>query len=105
MCVDTLEAALWSVWTTDSFADAVLTAANLADDADSVAAVAGQLAGALYGASAIPPEWLKTLAWRHMIEGIGRYALDGEPAIGSRPSCPTNLTARDRMHGLHASWG
>ncbi len=68
--VDTLEAALWSVWRTDNFRDAVLTAANLGDDADSVAAVAGQLAGALYGASSIPAEWLDRLAWRERIEGL-----------------------------------
>jgi ADP-ribosyl-[dinitrogen reductase] hydrolase len=65
--VHTLEAALWAVWQTDTFRDAVLTAANLGDDADSVAAVAGQLAGALYGASAIPAEWLAKLAWRDEI--------------------------------------
>jgi ADP-ribosyl-[dinitrogen reductase] hydrolase len=68
--VHTLEAALWSIWHTDNFRDAVLTAANLGDDADSVAAVAGQLAGALYGASSIPTEWLEKLAWREMIEGL-----------------------------------
>jgi ADP-ribosyl-[dinitrogen reductase] hydrolase len=66
--VHTLEAALWAVGRTDTFRDAVLTAANLADDADSVAAVAGQLAGALYGASGIPPEWLERLAWREVLE-------------------------------------
>jgi ADP-ribosyl-[dinitrogen reductase] hydrolase len=61
---------LWSVWQTDNFRDAVLMAANLGDDADSVAAVAGQLAGALYGASSIPPEWLDKLAWREEIEEL-----------------------------------
>ncbi len=68
--VHTLEAALWSVWNTGNFRDAVLLAANLGDDADSVGAVAGQLAGALYGASAIPPEWLARLAWRDRIEQL-----------------------------------
>ncbi|MBB4637257.1 ADP-ribosylarginine hydrolase Tri1 [Longimicrobium terrae] len=62
--VDTLEAALWSIWNSGSFEEAVLLAANLGDDADSVACVAGQLAGAIYGLSAIPPEWLRKLAWR-----------------------------------------
>ncbi|MBA8867727.1 ADP-ribosylarginine hydrolase Tri1 [Pantoea agglomerans] len=56
--IDTLEAALWAVWYTDNFKDAILLAANLADDADSVAATAGQLAGALYGLSGIPAEWV-----------------------------------------------
>lgn len=74
--VHTLEAALWSVWQTDNFRDAVLTAANLGDDADSVAAVAGQLAGALYGANAIPAEWLAKLAWRDRIEKLANELFD-----------------------------
>lgn len=61
--VDTLEAALWAVWHSRSFEDAVLQAANLGDDADSVAAVAGQIAGAIYGLSGIPPDWVQRLAW------------------------------------------
>jgi ADP-ribosyl-[dinitrogen reductase] hydrolase len=68
--VNTLEAALWSVWQADNFRDAVLTAANLGDDSDSVAAVAGQIAGALYGVTAIPPQWLAKLAWRDKIERL-----------------------------------
>jgi len=62
--VDSLEAALWCVARTTRFRDAVLLAANLGDDADTVAAITGQLAGALYGAAAIPPSWLEVLAWR-----------------------------------------
>lgn len=68
--IDTLEAALWAVWNTDNFKDAVLLAANLADDADSVAAVAGQLAGALYGASGIPEEWVSKVAWSEHIQNL-----------------------------------
>jgi len=74
--VHSLEAALWSVRNTDSFRDAVLLAANLGDDADSVAAVAGQLAGALYGAKAIPAEWLAKLAWRDRIETLANELFD-----------------------------
>jgi ADP-ribosyl-[dinitrogen reductase] hydrolase len=59
--VDTLEAALWCVDRTESFADAVLLAANLGDDADTVGAVTGQIAGALYGESGIPDAWLEKL--------------------------------------------
>lgn len=62
--IDTLEAALWAVGTTTNFEDALILAVNLADDADTVGAVTGQLAGALYGASAIPERWLHLLAWR-----------------------------------------
>lgn len=65
--IDTLEAAMWAVWHTNSFKDAVLLAANLADDADSVAATAGQLAGALYGLSGIPDEWINKIAFKDKI--------------------------------------
>lgn len=59
-----LHAALWAVSRTSSFKDAVLLAANLGEDAYTTAAVAGQIAGAVYGARAIPAEWLTRLAWR-----------------------------------------
>ena len=62
--IDTMEAALWSVARTSDFRGAVLLAANLADDADTVAAVTGQLAGALYGLSGIPDDWLDRVAWK-----------------------------------------
>lgn len=62
-----LEAALWCVGTTETFEEAVLAAANLGEDAGSTAALAGQLAGALYGACAIPDRWLEQLAWRDKI--------------------------------------
>ena len=65
--IDTLEAALWAVGTTDSFESAVIRAVNLADDADTVGAVTGQLAGALYGIGSIPERWLERLAWRDSI--------------------------------------
>ena len=47
--VDCLEAALWCFVTTDSFSAAILHAANLGHDADTTAAVCGQIAGAYYG--------------------------------------------------------
>jgi ADP-ribosyl-[dinitrogen reductase] hydrolase len=56
--VDSLEAALWCFLRTTSFKDAVLKAVNLGDDADTTAAVCGQVAGAFYGESGIPPVWL-----------------------------------------------
>lgn len=66
--VDCLEAALWSFERTDSFEAAVLQAANLGEDADTTAAVCGQLAGAYYGAPGIPERWRETIAMRDMIE-------------------------------------
>jgi ADP-ribosyl-[dinitrogen reductase] hydrolase len=45
-------------------------AANLGDDADTTAAITGQLAGALYGASAIPAHWRKRVAWSERITAM-----------------------------------
>lgn len=66
--VHTLEAALWAVSNADSFEEALILAVNLGDDADTVGAVAGQLAGAIWGASAIPHRWLEPLTWRDRIQ-------------------------------------
>jgi ADP-ribosylglycohydrolase len=83
--VHTLEAALWCVDRSESFSEAVLLAANLADDADTVAAVTGQIAGALGGKSAIPQGWLDRLAWRAEIERRGRQLLGSRPLSGLSP--------------------
>lgn len=66
--VKSLQAAIWAVNRTTSFRSAILLAANLGDDADTTAAIAGQLAGAVYGASCIPADWLAKLAWRERLE-------------------------------------
>ena len=66
--VEALEAALWSLANAGSFRDSVLVAANLGDDADTTAAIAGQLAGAIWGVDGIPRSWLDRLAWRDRIE-------------------------------------
>jgi ADP-ribosyl-[dinitrogen reductase] hydrolase len=55
--VASLEAALWSFHTTETFEAAVLVATNLGDDADTTAAITGQLAGAHYGIECIPKRW------------------------------------------------
>ncbi len=65
--VESLEAALWCFHTTGTFRDAILKATNLGDDADTTAAICGQLAGAHYGESGIPSEWLGKLAMRNTI--------------------------------------
>lgn len=66
--VHSAEAALWSVGRSGDFRAAVLTAANLGEDADTTAAITGQLAGALYGASGLTEDFLQPLAWRDRIE-------------------------------------
>lgn len=80
-CVPSLEAALWSFATTDSFEDTVLAAANLGDDADTTAAIAGQVAGAFYGVDDIPEHWRKQLYMGEDIDAMARGLLhrDGRP--------------------------
>jgi ADP-ribosyl-[dinitrogen reductase] hydrolase len=65
--VESLEAALWAFARSDTFRDGCLLAANLGDDADTTAAVYGQLAGAYYGASGIPASWVERVAYREEI--------------------------------------
>lgn len=69
-CVESLEAALWCFHSTDSFEAAILKAANLGDDADTTAAICGQLAGAHYGVAGIPPAWLEILSMRDEIAAL-----------------------------------
>ena len=67
---DTLQAAMWAVANTSSFEDAVIQAVNLGDDADTVGAVTGQFAGAVYGESGIPDRWLKRIEWRNELKEL-----------------------------------
>jgi ADP-ribosyl-[dinitrogen reductase] hydrolase len=72
---ESFEAALWCFLRTDTFEQAILTAANLGDDADTTAAVCGQVAGAWYGVSGIPPRWLEKLALRSTIADLAAQLL------------------------------
>lgn len=74
--VHTLEAALWAVDKADDFSEAVILAANLGDDADTVAAVAGQLAGALWTSDGIPERWRNQIAWADRLVEAARLLLD-----------------------------
>ena len=80
--VHTMMAAQWAVLNTDNFRDAILKAANLGDDADTVAAVAGQIAGSLYGMTGIPSEWLDKLAWRDHIVELADTLFQRSPLAG-----------------------
>ena len=74
--VKSLEAALWAFQGAEDFGEAVLTAVNLGDDADTTGAVCGQLAGACWGESGIPAEWRDGLARKDIIEPILAKLLD-----------------------------
>jgi ADP-ribosyl-[dinitrogen reductase] hydrolase len=76
-----LEAALWSVGSTGDFRSAVLRAANLGEDADTTAAITGQLVGALFGASGIPKDWRRKVAWSARITGMAERLLSSRAAV------------------------
>ena len=68
--LDSLQTAVWAVLRTHSFEDAVCTTVNLGDDADTNGAVTGALAGAAYGAQAIPARWTAALLGREKILAV-----------------------------------
>jgi ADP-ribosylglycohydrolase len=70
--VKSLEAALWAFYHSKNFREGCLLAANLGDDADTTAAVYGQIAGAYYGIVDIPADWLEKVALRETIESLAR---------------------------------
>jgi ADP-ribosyl-[dinitrogen reductase] hydrolase len=71
--VDTLEAALWALYRSEDFRSGLLDAVNLAGDADTVGAVYGQLAGALYGETRVPIAWIQKL---YGMQGFYHFAMD-----------------------------
>jgi ADP-ribosyl-[dinitrogen reductase] hydrolase len=84
--IHALEAALWCFATTGDFSSAVLAAANLGQDADTTAAITGQLAGAHYGVDAIPAQWRDKLVMRRVIEELADSLL----AMGTAATKPLN---------------
>lgn len=83
-----LEAALWAFHQSESFREGCLLAVNLGEDADTTAAIYGQLAGAFYGESGIPMEWRGRLAKKPLLdryaELLFQLAFGGPPAMGGR---------------------
>jgi ADP-ribosyl-[dinitrogen reductase] hydrolase len=78
--VASLEAALWCFHTTATFEAAVLEAANLGEDADTTAAITGQVAGAFYGVQGIPATWLEKLHMGEEIMGMAEGLYEGAVA-------------------------
>jgi ADP-ribosyl-[dinitrogen reductase] hydrolase len=74
--VRSLEAALWAFFHAQNYREGCLLAANLGDDADTTAAIYGQLAGAFHGEDGIPEEWRACLALRQQIEAYAERLYD-----------------------------
>ena len=99
--VSALEAALWALRSTCTFEDGVLAAANLGDDADTTAAIFGQLAGALYGVDAIPWRWRNSVVMADRIIEFADALFElagGNTNAAASPQLGT--TEREARHGL-----
>lgn len=74
--MDAVAAALHCLWTTNSLRDAMIKVVNLRGDADSVGAVCGQMAGAIYGVSSVPKNWIRCIQqWDGGFTALRAYKL------------------------------
>lgn len=67
--IESLESALWCFHKADNFEEAILLAANIGNDADTTAAICGQIAGAFYGCVGIPGNWVSLVQKYENIQG------------------------------------
>ena len=74
--VQSMEAALWALHKSQDFREGALLAVNLGDDADTTGAIYGQIAGAHYGAEAIPAEWRERLTMATKIASVADSLYD-----------------------------
>ena len=76
--IHTIEAAIWCLLNTKNYKDCVLKAVNLGEGTDTVAAVAGGLAGLYYGYDHIPKEWVDVIVRKDYVEGlcVRYYSID-----------------------------
>ena len=73
--VDTIEAAIWSILHASDYRETILCAVNMGGDTDTVAAIAGGLAGIMYGYEQIPSDWIESIAHKDMILSLcNRFA-------------------------------
>ncbi len=108
-----LAQAVWAVRTNDSFAGAVVATINLGGDTDTVACVAGAIAGARHSVQGIPSRWLAYVHGSVMTpDGLSRYdnaALQdlARRLVGRAPVPPTTTEQSagpvEVAPGLHAA--
>ncbi|GAV45246.1 ADP-ribosylglycohydrolase family protein [Streptomyces acidiscabies] len=89
-----LGSAVWALRTTDTFAGALRAAVDLGGDTDTVAAVTGALAGAVYGVEAVPDRWVRAV--RVPLPGFGGRVL----GAGELVELARRLEGRGRREGV-----
>lgn len=68
--IHSLETSIWCLYNTQSYKESILSAVNLGEDTDTIAAITGSLAGMYYGLENIPKEWIKELKNKELINQI-----------------------------------
>lgn len=66
--IDTLISVIYCIMNNNNFEDSIKCAIKLGYDTDTVAAITGNLAGALYGYNSIPKKWLKRLEGKNLLD-------------------------------------
>lgn len=110
--LDTMQAVLWAVAAGHDYPSTVLNAVNLGGDTDTVAALAGGVAGILYGMESIPDEWLDMLRGRDIINDVlehagamsGRESKVPEPAV-DEPSGASGISLLRRLRAMLSKEG
>ena len=109
--VDALEAALWAFHHSQDFREGALLAVNLGDDADTTAAIYGQIAGAYYGAESIPVAWRDQLTMAAEITSLADSLHDHaqehmppEPDVGRVRPMASITEQSGEMAGVHVRW-
>lgn len=83
--VDSLEASLWAFFSTDGFEEGAIRVVNLGDDADTVGAIYGGLAGAFYGTAAVPERWVREMKRMDLVDDVVRKLLTHREQYTSSP--------------------
>ncbi|MCL2591999.1 MAG: ADP-ribosylglycohydrolase family protein [Defluviitaleaceae bacterium] len=68
--IETLEASIWCLLTTNNYKEAVLKAVNLGSDTDTTGCVIGAIAGLYYGYNNIPEDWINKIKRKKDIENL-----------------------------------
>ena len=68
--VDTIEASFWCLLNNNNYEDTIIAAINLGQDTDTIAAIAGSMAGIIYGSETMPNKWLCKLQKKDYLMNI-----------------------------------
>jgi len=93
--IQTLEASIWCLLTTNNYEEAVLKAVNLGGDTDTTAAVTGGLAGLLYGFESIPKTWVVSIRKRNKINKLIHGHHKQVNSLRGKMIVNYNITTRD----------